>query len=92
VTCFIFTDFSFRHAAFAVPDANQKIAFADANDPQLLQSVVSLAHAANKKVILSVGGWTGSKYFSGAVASDSTRQTFAQNMAAMIQQYNLDGM
>jgi chitinase len=77
--------------AFAIPGANQEVTFADDSDKSLLQQVVKSAHAANKKVVLSVGGWTGSKYFSSAVASDATRQTFVKNMADMVKQYSLDG-
>ncbi|KAI9222070.1 glycosyl hydrolases family 18-domain-containing protein [Blastocladiella britannica] len=44
------------------------------------------------KVVLSIGGWTGSKDFSTIAASPALRATFAQSAAALVQQHNLDGV
>jgi chitinase len=42
--------------------------------------------------MLSVGGWTGSRFFSTAVATDANRTAFAQAVMALVSQYNLDGI
>lgn len=44
------------------------------------------------QAILSIGGWTGSQYFSTAVATDANRTSFAQAVMALVSQYNLDGV
>ncbi len=42
--------------------------------------------------ILSVGGWSGSQYFSSAVATDANRTAFAQAIVDVTSQYQLDGI
>ncbi len=42
--------------------------------------------------ILSIGGWSGSIYFSSAVATDANRTAFAQAIIAVTSQYQLDGI
>ena len=44
------------------------------------------------RAILSVGGWTGSQYFSSAVATDANRTAFAKAIMGVVSQYNLDGV
>jgi len=44
------------------------------------------------RAILSVGGWTGSGYFSSAVATDANRTAFAKAIMDVVSQYNLDGV
>ncbi|KAI0068759.1 glycoside hydrolase [Artomyces pyxidatus] len=80
--------------AFAVPDANCNLGWdgAEATAPGLLQRLVAAAHAKGKKVKLSVGGWTGSKYFSPAVSNDQNRHTLVNNIVAMYKQFQLDGI
>lgn len=48
--------------AFAVPDQNFNLGWDGSQDaPDLLNRLVTAAHASGKKVKLSIGGWTGSK-------------------------------
>lgn len=57
-----FSRFDWIDFAFAIPDENFTLTWDDpVYAPDLLRRVVSLAHAQDKKVKLSVGGWTGSK-------------------------------
>jgi chitinase len=44
------------------------------------------------KVLISIGGWGGCRYFSDAALSDTSRQAFAASAAAIIGKYNLDGV
>ena len=44
------------------------------------------------RALLSVGGWTGSLYFSSAVATDANRTAFAQAIMDVVSQYSLDGV
>ncbi len=43
-------------------------------------------------VLLSVGGWTGSKTFSDVALTDSSRRLFASRLAVLVSTYNLDGV
>lgn len=53
--------FDFIDFAFALPDADFKLAFDSPDAPTLLRNLVSSAHAASTSVKLSIGGWTGSQ-------------------------------
>jgi chitinase len=44
------------------------------------------------KIILSVGGWSGSKTFSDVALTDSSRRLFASRLAVLVSTYNLDGV
>ncbi|CAO3665018.1 unnamed protein product [Rhizopus stolonifer] len=54
--------------------------------------LLSLAHAAGTKVVVSVGGWSGSIQFSTMAASSSNRQAWIQWNVDFINQYNTDGV
>ncbi|KAG0052947.1 hypothetical protein BGZ83_001873 [Gryganskiella cystojenkinii] len=58
----------------------------------LLKRVVKSAHANNVKVLMSIGGWTGSQYFSPLAASKQSRKVFIDGAIDMIRQNNLDGI
>ncbi|KAI0796747.1 glycoside hydrolase superfamily [Abortiporus biennis] len=79
--------------AFAIPDENFNLSFDGSdNAPDLLNRLTTAAHNSGKKVKLSVGGWTGSKFFSPAVSTSANRQTLASNILDFYKQYNLDGI
>ncbi|KAF5333128.1 hypothetical protein D9611_002412 [Ephemerocybe angulata] len=78
--------------AFAVPDSKFELAWDEEDAPRLLSRLVAAAHSTTTKVKLSIGGWTGSKYFSPAVATPETRRMFANNILAVYESYNLDGI
>jgi chitinase len=42
--------------------------------------------------ILSVGGWSGSQFFSSAVSTDANRTAFANAILAVVSQYQLAGI
>ena len=44
------------------------------------------------KIIISIGGWAWSENFSDAVLTERSRRKFAQTGAAIVEQYNLDGI
>lgn len=47
--------------AFALPDQNYQLGWDTDQAPALLANIVPAAHAASTQVMLSIGGWTGSK-------------------------------
>lgn len=84
--------FDFIDFAFALPDANFKLVFDSPDASALLRDLVSNAHAASTSVKLSIGGWTGSHYFSQAVSTPANRNTFVSNILDTYTEYNLDGV
>ncbi|KAG6837837.1 hypothetical protein H0H93_016205 [Arthromyces matolae] len=46
----------------------------------------------NVKAGLSIGGWTGSQWFSSNVASAHNRTAFANALSALVEEYDLDGI
>lgn len=78
--------------AFAIPNSDGSLYFTDDSSTDSLQRLVTTGHAAGKRVKLSIGGWTGSAYFSTIVADDSLRATFVSNIYDIYNQYNLDGI
>jgi chitinase len=75
--------------AFGVLDENNKIQF-DTKD--LLKKVVELARPHNTKVLLALGGWTGSKNFSPMVKSAAKRSDFIKQALDLINEYGLAGV
>ncbi|KAI9311123.1 glycoside hydrolase superfamily [Dichotomocladium elegans] len=65
-------------------------------DPQYvstqLPQLVNLAHAANAKVLISVGGWSGCLTFSSMAADPAQRATFIQWSVNQIATYGVDGI
>lgn len=65
-------------------------------DPQFVKTqlpeVVTSAHKANSKVLISVGGWSGSISFSSMAKSASSRKTFIDWNIKQIKNYKTDGV
>ncbi|KZT74309.1 glycoside hydrolase family 18 protein [Daedalea quercina L-15889] len=88
-----FGRFDWIDFAFAVPGQDYNLTWDGSDEaPDLLQRLVTVAHDSGKKVKLSVGGWTGSQYFSPAMSDASSRQTFASNIRAFYDAFDLDGI
>ncbi len=79
--------------AFAVPDATGKLAPLTARDSINLARLTAL-RSVNKalKVLISIGGWGGCKYFSDAALTDASRRKFADNAVALLKKHKLDGL
>jgi len=60
-------------------------------DP-LLKRLVKSAHANNVKVLMSIGGWTGSQYFSPLAATWGGRKTFIDGAIDIIRLNGIDGI
>ncbi|KAI9479574.1 glycoside hydrolase superfamily [Zychaea mexicana] len=75
--------------SFAVPDQSGSLGQFNADQ---LKSISEEAHDNDKSISLSIGGWTGSLYFSSLVASESSRTTFAQNIADAVDEYDLNAI
>jgi chitinase len=78
--------------AFALPTADGGLEFTQWDSSDLLNRLVSTGHAAGKRVKLSIGGWTGSAYFSILTADSTLRATFVNNILKAYKTYDLDGI
>ncbi len=79
--------------AFAVPAQNGELAPLKPKDEANLAALTSL-RAVNKdlKILISVGGWGGCKYFSDAALTDASRKKFANSAVALLKKHKLDGV
>ncbi|CAE7226628.1 unnamed protein product [Rhizoctonia solani] len=87
-----FKRFAWIDFAFAVPDENRQLVFTSDTSEDVLHRLVRAAHAHGSRVKLSIGGWTGSRYFSDAVSSDAKRRELVTNTIQMYKKFNLDGV
>lgn len=79
--------------AFAVPAQTGGLAPLNAQDSVNLAALTALK-AVNKdlKVLISIGGWGGCKYFSDAALTDESRRKFANSAVALLRKHRLDGV
>ncbi|KAJ7162112.1 glycoside hydrolase family 18 protein [Mycena filopes] len=76
--------------AFAIPtDDPSQISLAE-SDEELLPQFVTAAHKNKVKAGLSIGGWTGSQYYSSNLASATNRTAFVKSVTNIIRKYDLD--
>ncbi|KAG8682501.1 hypothetical protein FRC11_014788, partial [Ceratobasidium sp. 423] len=76
--------------SFALTTPN--VSFVNISDPEVFKDFVSTAHANNVSATISIGGWTGSLYFSSAVATAENRTEFVKTMVSLLEDNNLDGL
>ncbi|KXN74017.1 carbohydrate-binding module family 19 protein [Conidiobolus coronatus NRRL 28638] len=62
------------------------------DSPQSLKELVAKSKPTGTKILISIGGWTGSKYFSPMVASAANRATFIKNTLDFVKEYGIDGV
>ncbi|KAH9966089.1 glycoside hydrolase family 18 protein [Russula dissimulans] len=79
--------------AFATPNVTYGLDW-DGSDTALavLTRLVTVAHDQGKKVKLSIGGWSGSKWFSPIMKTDTGRQAFVNDITTIYAMYGLDGI
>ena len=80
--------------AFLLPSDSGDGSLKPLDNPAKLQQLVSIAHANNVKVLISVGGWNdgNDQGFETLAANANTRATFVNNMVNFVNTYNLDGV
>lgn len=87
-----FSKFDVIYYAFAIPSETFDLYFTQWDSEAVLNRLIALAHAQNVKVVVSIGGWTGSKWFSNAVSTSANRAIFVANIMAMVNKFGLDGI
>ncbi|KAK1231965.1 hypothetical protein PQX77_004915 [Marasmius sp. AFHP31] len=85
-----FSKFDIIFFAFAMPNQNSGLDWGDQN---ILRRLVNSARNSGRgtRIVLSVGGWGGSRWFSQAT-QDQNRRTFVNAMVNAVQSFNLDGL
>jgi len=78
--------------AFAVTSDNVSTLSLDDVSRQALPTFVSSAKSHGVKALVSIGGWTGSRFFSTAVATAENRTQFVDTVLNFADQYQLDGL
>ncbi len=88
-----YSKFDILFFAFATPNSSSTLAW-DSGSQSTLQRLVSSAHSAGTgtKIVLSVGGWGGSYWFSNAVSTSSNRTAFINDLVSAVNTFNLDGI
>ncbi|KAJ1811374.1 hypothetical protein LPJ75_004120, partial [Coemansia sp. RSA 2598] len=84
-----FSMYSHVNMAFGIPAADGSIAY---DGLSTLQADADAIHQAGAKVLLSIGGWTGSNYFSRIMQNETSRANFLSSMVDLVSTYNLDGV
>ncbi|GAA98201.1 glycoside hydrolase family 18 protein [Mixia osmundae IAM 14324] len=87
-----YSKFDYLDFAFAIPDSSFGLYFTQDDSESLLTRLVKNGHANGVKIMVSIGGWTGSKYFSVATQTKANRQVFIRNIKSMMDKYDLDGI
>jgi len=77
--------------SFITPNTDGTLHGDAADDPSALDSMVTLAHAAGTKVIVSLGGGGQSENFVPVASNDALRQKFIGNLVDFVKAHNLDG-
>ncbi|KAF7421024.1 hypothetical protein PC9H_011543 [Pleurotus ostreatus] len=64
----------------------------EGSNPGVLPDFVKQARNNNVRPLIAIGGWTGSRYFSTAVANAQSRKAFVKAVVNFVKKYNLDGV
>ncbi|KAK7692166.1 hypothetical protein QCA50_003787 [Cerrena zonata] len=78
--------------SFAVTTPDIKNLSLDASSPEVLPDFVSAAKKNGVKALVSIGGWTGSLYFSSHVATAENRTQFVKTVVDLATTHELDGV
>ncbi|KDR78222.1 hypothetical protein GALMADRAFT_1307739 [Galerina marginata CBS 339.88] len=88
-----FSKFDILFFAFVTPNGTAGIDW-DSGSQETLKALVSSAHSSGHetKIVLSMGGWSGSHWYSEAMSSASNRSKLVKTLADTIKSYGLDGI
>ncbi|KAJ3893612.1 glycoside hydrolase family 18 protein [Lentinula edodes] len=78
--------------AFATTTSDVNVVALDSISEQALPQFVTEAQAHNVSAILSIGGWSGSMYFSNAMATSQNRTAFVATVLDLVEKYDVDGI
>ncbi|KAJ7698638.1 glycoside hydrolase family 18 protein [Mycena rosella] len=78
--------------AFATTTSDVSMIALDDTSAQALPEFVAAAQSNGVPALLSIGGWTGSMYYSTAVATADNRTAFVAAVLGLVSKYDLDGI
>ncbi|EKM79886.1 hypothetical protein AGABI1DRAFT_72570 [Agaricus bisporus var. burnettii JB137-S8] len=78
--------------AFAETTPDVRLLTLNGSNAELLPQFVSEAKKNHVKALVSVGGWTGSLFFSSNVATAQNRTLFVKTLVNFARKYKLDGL
>ncbi|KAK7060365.1 hypothetical protein VNI00_001130 [Paramarasmius palmivorus] len=78
--------------SFAETTEDTRLLSLNGSNPEVLPKFVEAAHENGVGALVSVGGWTGSRFFSTAVGSPENRTTFVKTIVDFATKYQLDGI
>lgn len=84
----------YTHVAYSfaeTTDSVYNLSLAGSN-PDVIPSFVAAAHKNGVKASLSIGGWSGSRYFSSNIGSAANRTAFIKTVTDLVTQYQFDGL
>ncbi|KAJ1959578.1 hypothetical protein GGI12_004262, partial [Dipsacomyces acuminosporus] len=84
-----FSKYTHMNLAFSIPKADGTFSF---EDDWAMQQIMKPLRAGKVKVLMSVGGWTGSNHFSNIVKSQSSKDTLIKSMVDYVKANELDGI
>ncbi|KAJ2059872.1 hypothetical protein GGI17_004145 [Coemansia sp. S146] len=84
-----FSKYTHINIAFGIPLQDGTFNF---EDQWALPQILSQVHGGGAKALLSIGGWTGSNFFSDIMKNDGTRNTMLTSMVNYVNNNNLDGI
>ncbi|KAJ7591604.1 endochitinase [Mycena floridula] len=84
----------YTHQTFSFAETTPDVNFLSLNgsNPEILPQFVEAAHKNGVKALVSVGGWTGSRWFSSNVGSADNRTAFVKTITTFASQHKLDGI
>ncbi|KAG6857710.1 hypothetical protein H0H87_004126 [Tephrocybe sp. NHM501043] len=84
--------YNIMNYAFGLTTPDPSAISLEASDQALLPQFVAAAHNHNVKASLSIGGWTGSRWFSSNLGSSRNRTAFVMTVKGLVEEYDLDGV
>ncbi|KAF8914233.1 glycoside hydrolase family 18 protein [Gymnopilus junonius] len=84
----------YTHLTYSFAETTSSVNSLDlsGSDPILLPQFVAEAHKNGVKALVSIGGWTGSRFYSSDVGSVANRTAFVKTVVNFVKKYNLDGL
>ncbi|KAJ7030057.1 glycoside hydrolase family 18 protein [Mycena alexandri] len=88
-----YSKFDILFFAFAIPNSSSTLTW-DSSTQAMLKRLVASAKQSGKgtKIVLSVGGWSGSASFHSIAGSSANRGKFVSTLSSVVSQYGLDGI
>lgn len=78
--------------AFANVRPDGRVVLETSDDSVRLRRLVGMRGMEGPRILLSVGGWTWSDYFSDAALTEASRQRFAESAGSLLVAFDLDGL